>query len=220
MAGTKIVFRCSCGASIRVRSVYAGRRCRCPRCTEEIVIPADGEAVPPPAPNPFQPAPSRNGSRFPPAPPQAICSICQCRIDETETSTNCPQCGLPFHPECWQENFGCSAYGCSQVNALKPGPDICIEAIPDSYPEAILVSADSAEDFPWDYLLLGTSGLALLLGACTFGLPCLAAGAGAAYRLTRLHANAGIGMVVLSAIISFGGFIAGVLFSIYLWRLL
>lgn len=42
-----------------------------------------------------------------------LCSICQTKIIIGEEVTNCFSCQLPFHHECWQENKGCSAYGCT-----------------------------------------------------------------------------------------------------------
>jgi|WetSurMetagenome_2_1015567.scaffolds.fasta_scaffold62990_2 hypothetical protein len=41
-----------------------------------------------------------------------VCSICQTAIVAGEPVLECPDCGLPFHQECWTENRGCSAYGC------------------------------------------------------------------------------------------------------------
>lgn len=41
-----------------------------------------------------------------------LCSICQTKIIFGEELVNCHICNLPFHHECWDENKGCSAYGC------------------------------------------------------------------------------------------------------------
>jgi predicted RNA-binding Zn-ribbon protein involved in translation (DUF1610 family) len=41
-----------------------------------------------------------------------LCSICQTTLIAGEVVLACPSCGLPFHAECWDENRGCSAYGC------------------------------------------------------------------------------------------------------------
>ncbi len=40
------------------------------------------------------------------------CPYCQCEIDAGERSIVCPTCGIPHHEECWQENGGCTTYGC------------------------------------------------------------------------------------------------------------
>src|SRR4051812_41389148 len=50
----------------------------------------------------------------------ALCSICQTPIEPGEERTACPSCHLTFHAQCWEENLGCSAYGCDQVNVLAP----------------------------------------------------------------------------------------------------
>ncbi|MGD0094084.1 MAG: RING finger protein [Planctomycetota bacterium] len=42
-----------------------------------------------------------------------LCAICQTVIVAGERIVYCPHCALPFHDECWQENQGCSAYGCA-----------------------------------------------------------------------------------------------------------
>jgi hypothetical protein len=53
------------------------------------------------------------------------CSICQTAIIAGETVVCCPDCSLPFHHECWNQNGGCSVYGCSSApRTVKP------EAVP------------------------------------------------------------------------------------------
>ncbi len=42
----------------------------------------------------------------------ALCSYCQKPIEKSEKPIMCPQCRAPHHQECWQENGGCSLYGC------------------------------------------------------------------------------------------------------------
>jgi hypothetical protein len=44
-----------------------------------------------------------------------LCSICQTAVVAGEHILYCPDCGLPFHQECWTENRGCSAYGCKSA---------------------------------------------------------------------------------------------------------
>src|SRR5881628_1791839 len=84
------------------------------------------------------------------------CAICQSSIYPTEQTTACPKCGLVFHAECWQENMGCAAYGCEQVNALAPKePEKPAENLPAPIVEAI-------EPLPWSFLLLGAATLALM----------------------------------------------------------
>jgi len=46
------------------------------------------------------------------------CPYCQTRIEEGEGLTVCPECGIPHHVECWNENGGCTVWGCRAA----PGP--------------------------------------------------------------------------------------------------
>jgi hypothetical protein len=48
-----------------------------------------------------------------------LCSICQTKIIIGEDVVKCSACELPFHHECWQENKGCSAYGCTNAPATE-----------------------------------------------------------------------------------------------------
>src|SRR4051812_746616 len=65
--------------------------------------------------------PAETAPRLPVIPQkQHKCGICHTLMDTVAATTTCPECGLLFHADCWQANWGCSAYGCSQVNALRP----------------------------------------------------------------------------------------------------
>ena len=48
-----------------------------------------------------------------------FCAICQTAIANGEGAVSCPDCGAPYHTECWNENNGCAVYGCSQVPATE-----------------------------------------------------------------------------------------------------
>jgi len=50
-----------------------------------------------------------------------LCSICQTTILGGETVVHCPDCSLPFHHECWEENRGCSQYGCESSPDTEKG---------------------------------------------------------------------------------------------------
>lgn len=47
------------------------------------------------------------------------CSICMSVFIAGENTVRCPYCDLVFHVECWQENGGCSAYGCQGTPELE-----------------------------------------------------------------------------------------------------
>ena len=138
----RIEFRCACGTRFRVDAELAGRRGRCTTCGASLTIPT-GSAVPPSPSETGDPVAAtlpRSSSTAVPAPAaaggeesvdvQAVCSICQCPIDAGDPQMQCPQCHLPFHSDCWQENLGCSTYGCPQVNILRKGPDIKLDNLP------------------------------------------------------------------------------------------
>ena len=42
------------------------------------------------------------------------CPYCQSKIKLNADFTVCPSCGTPHHKECWDENSGCTTYGCSE----------------------------------------------------------------------------------------------------------
>lgn len=41
-----------------------------------------------------------------------ICPYCQSKIKKGADYTICSHCGTPHHKECWNENGGCTTYGC------------------------------------------------------------------------------------------------------------
>ncbi len=49
------------------------------------------------------------------------CDYCEKSIEIGERGILCPQCRTPHHPECWQENGGCTACGCvSSLGSCSP----------------------------------------------------------------------------------------------------
>ena len=43
-----------------------------------------------------------------------ICPFCKTAITEADTVKVCPACGIPHHEGCWEENHGCTTFGCSE----------------------------------------------------------------------------------------------------------
>ncbi len=41
-----------------------------------------------------------------------ICPYCKTEIKEGDAVKVCPECGIPHHAVCWEENKGCSTLGC------------------------------------------------------------------------------------------------------------
>ena len=42
-----------------------------------------------------------------------MCPYCKTEIKEGEIIKICPSCGMPHHIECWEENEGCTTFGCT-----------------------------------------------------------------------------------------------------------
>ncbi|PHS04595.1 MAG: hypothetical protein COA78_16380 [Blastopirellula sp.] len=113
--------------------------------------------------------------KIPPTLEQSVeqsCSICQTSIQPTDHVTSCGECDLPFHVECWEENLGCSAYGCSNVNTLRTGPDIQISSPPplssNMFTNEVVPLPE--DGIPWEYVLLAGSALGMILGLLCFGI--------------------------------------------------
>lgn len=149
----KIKFRCACGARFRIDARLSGRRGRCTTCGSSLVIPQISTQDP----GASQPKIALGATADGQAEDtrdvvtvEALCSICQSPIEEGDDVIKCSACHLPFHVECWQENLGCSTYGCSQVNILKKGPDLKIDGMPGAGP------VDASLDEPKWHCAIGT----------------------------------------------------------------
>lgn len=46
----------------------------------------------------------------------ATCPICGCKFEDTDEVRVCPDCKTPHHDECWEDNRGCSTYGCKSAS--------------------------------------------------------------------------------------------------------
>lgn len=201
----KIVFHCECGASLGASKSAAGRRGKCKHCGQVLTIPGEADSS------------SSDVVEI----IEEFCSICQTTIEQDEEQTRCEQCSLPFHEECWEENLGCSAYGCSNVNVLKAGPDLRISSpppLPRSSHGRPLVrpqrQAAADTDIPWEYLILAGSALALLFGLSCFGLFSLVALAGSVAFMVTHRETTQLPVLVLSLAISGVGFIFGIISSL------
>ena len=78
----------------------------------------------------------------------STCGICLTALSNDEPQTRCPACDLAYHEECWRHNLGCGAYGCSQVNALRTGPDIRITVPAQPNPPATVSADDEVSEPP------------------------------------------------------------------------
>jgi len=58
-----------------------------------------------------------------------ICPFCQTVLNENDHAFTCSACGAPHHADCWNENDGCTTYGCQGRpldSKLAPEPDMQI----------------------------------------------------------------------------------------------
>jgi len=159
------------------------------------------------------------------APTDRFCSICQTEIGEDEPLTSCPGCHLPFHEDCWKENRGCSAYGCSHVNVLQQGAEIRIDAIPvgaaysGGSADGRLVQKPGELPFPWEFLLLAGTVLAAIVSLVLYGVPSLLSGTATVFSLwTARQTNRSTVVLVLGLLISWAGFVLGILSSTLIWQ--
>jgi pSer/pThr/pTyr-binding forkhead associated (FHA) protein len=145
----------------------------------------------------------------------AMCGVCQCAIEAEDVQTGCPQCRLPYHAECWTENLGCAAYGCSQVNALKQGPDIRIGSnLPPVMSRAArrpVAAAEAESTIPWDFILLSASAIGFLISMVTCGVASLVLGftAFASMVYNSNHGKSTRATTVIALILSCLGFLIG-----------
>lgn len=50
----------------------------------------------------------------------AICPYCRCPLDPDDPQTVCPGCDTPHHTDCFEENGGCTVFGCSHAPSDEP----------------------------------------------------------------------------------------------------
>lgn len=57
-----------------------------------------------------------------------ICPFCKTEIKDGDAVKVCPACGIPHHEACWEENKGCTTFGCSEQHYEPQGTnptDVC-----------------------------------------------------------------------------------------------
>ena len=231
-----IYFDCACGGPMWVTAEHAGAVGKCRYCGAKLVVPhRSGQTArkeipngaPPQSPPPVAPPiassvkqPPRIAPQPSPVQTQAdICSICQSEISPTDDRTSCPSCQLMFHSQCWKENYGCSAYGCDQVNALAPRGALAeaAEAYESAGPaqDSALATADSS--FPWDSVLLALSFVAMATGAIAYGVPSAVVLLVCVIVLLIGRARRK-GFVLASILVSLIGIVAGYAMSMFWWK--
>ena len=57
-----------------------------------------------------------------------VCPYCKTEIKEDESVKVCDACGIAHHEACWEENKGCTTFGCSEQHYEEQGTnptDVC-----------------------------------------------------------------------------------------------
>jgi pSer/pThr/pTyr-binding forkhead associated (FHA) protein len=155
---TGILFDCACGSPLWVGIELAGKRGLCKYCGEPVTVPT------PPKPK------IATTKKLRPAIPtksRAKCGVCHSPVEDGEDITVCPDCLTNYHTDCWHENYGCSTYGCAQVNSLKPAAVLEEEAKAAAVP----VNIEPPTKTPWEVILLAASLIGSLIGTLSFGIP-------------------------------------------------
>lgn len=225
-----IRFRCECGAGLRIATRYIGQVKHCPKCQTTFTVPSaesskakvSSRRTPQASLSPSLDSPSDSSVVT-----EATCAVCQCSLLPDDERTLCPACGLPHHTDCWNENFGCSAYGCSQVNVLKPGPDLQIgsgmlnthtplqRSAPPLVPTSFSFSNETTSLA--EFAILVGSVVGFLLGVVTYGVPCFLAGAGIVAFVFAHEGRVNWKAVVPAGLICVFGFVIGIIGSSHLY---
>lgn len=150
----------------------------CPRCGRRIM------GLPERAPGATAAGPSSRAADTGPAPavatpPVALASGAiigkTCPYDQFPITTGdevvvCPQCGTPHHLECWQENQGCTRYGCAAAPVVSPPVATAGGGFPGPFAPGAGAPGPFAATSLMEAELDRTAGNALLYAV--IGLPC------------------------------------------------
>src|SRR2546430_9707828 len=181
---------CECGAKLWVPKELIGGRGQCQKCGRTLLL----------------------GSTTPSV--TRTCSICQWKIEPTDKAHTCSACGLVVHEECWQENRGGSAYGCSQVNILDKPEEVAEVMEEIGHPPTL---TSHQHRFPWEFAMLAASVVGSLLGLLVFGAVPLLTMTGSGIYLLKHGRKTRVAVLVAAMGVSLLGLIAGVVVSCFWW---
>lgn len=78
-----------------------------------------------------------------------LCPYCRTEIDPSECETHyCPSCGAPHHPDCFEDNRGCTVFGCRSAPVEEPKLHISAGELGASDTRAAVLSASGADVAP------------------------------------------------------------------------
>lgn len=75
----------------------------------------------------------------------AVCPYCRAPIEDETEGIVCPGCGTPHHGDCFEENGGCTVFGCSSAPPAEPklsigSPDLQMAESGGTLPTPTLVT--------------------------------------------------------------------------------
>lgn len=197
---------CDCGAPLWLGEKQTAKYVRCTHCGRKVPTPASATAG--------RSRSLKNNGHARPMRASAKCGVCHTLIGDGEETSRCDECGTTFHLDCWQENYGCSSYGCKQVNALKP-----VEVAADLAAATVLdtqTTPATPTGAPWDSLLLAGSVLASIIGALLFGIPSAVVGLASIARAVTGRSPRR-GFMAAAVAISVVGLLGGIALSDFWW---
>lgn len=84
-----------------------------------------------------------------------ICPYCQSKFKGNSETVLCPECNISHHKECWEENKGCTTYGCrNNPNTLKSADtDIPrqVEVLSPSCGDVLQNTGETSQKFEEEY---------------------------------------------------------------------
>lgn len=99
---SNVKFSCPhCGQPLCTDTSKAGLAARCLKCSGSIVVPQPQKEVV------FQPQKVLQSL--------GDCPYCRTEMSDSDRIRNCPSCATPHHQDCWNENKGCTVFGCSMA---------------------------------------------------------------------------------------------------------
>lgn len=207
----KIIFQCRCGKTLRAPRKYSGRKGKCAKCGNHLVVPAvdskeliDSVDV--------NIADTSTVHSQPATECLQICNVCNTEIEDgVDDKTVCHACSLPFHTECWTENYGCSAYGCRNVDLLKPKP---FQIDPDRARNQAETVNQTETDTPWGHVFLCLNVVAGLFSLLLYGIPSLFVASGTLVFFTKHARESQHSRLIVSIVLGFICFMLGFIVSL------
>ncbi len=114
-------FNCpNCQQHLSAEPSMIGKEVACPTCSGRFIVP-----------EPLEPPPQGTLSNVENT---GICPYCRTAITTTDHSRVCPLCHTSHHADCWEENKGCTVFGCAMAPQDEDKISITEPVAPDTIP--------------------------------------------------------------------------------------